>query len=104
LPIAVTETKILPAGLYEQGYLALYGMLTFAGYTLYNSALAKLPTTMVAISGYGQPVIATGLALLLLGEVPSLTSLIGGSIVVAGLAIATLGQISREPAKRATEP
>ena len=69
-------------------------MLTFAGYTLYNSALAKLPTTMVAISGYGQPVIATGLALLLLGEVPSLTGLIGGSIVVAGLAIATLGQNS----------
>jgi drug/metabolite transporter (DMT)-like permease len=104
LPIAITETKILPHGLYEHGYLALYGMLTFAGYTLYNNALAKLPTTMVAISGYGQPVIATGLALVLLGEVPSLTSLVGGSIVVAGLAIATVGQSTGEPAKRVTEP
>jgi drug/metabolite transporter (DMT)-like permease len=59
---------------------------------------------MVAISGYGQPVIATGLALVLLGEVPSLTSLIGGAIVVAGLAIATLGRNRHEPAKTVTEP
>jgi drug/metabolite transporter (DMT)-like permease len=44
------------------------------------------------------------LALVLLGEVPSLTSLIGGSIVVAGLAIATVGQSMGETAKRVTEP
>ena len=104
LPIATTERTVLPTGFYDLGYLALYGMLTFAGYALYNSALAKLPTTMVAVSGYGQPVIATGLAFVLLGEVPSLTSLFGGVIVVAGLAIATLGQYRSETAKAATEP
>jgi hypothetical protein len=36
--------------------------------------------------------------------VPGLTSLIGGAIVVAGLAIATLGQNRHEPAKTVTEP
>jgi drug/metabolite transporter (DMT)-like permease len=92
LPVAMTETKMLPVNAYELVYLTMYGVLTFAGYTLYNMALSKLPTTLVAISGYGQPVIATALAMVLLSEVPSLTSVLGGAVVIAGLLIATINQ------------
>jgi drug/metabolite transporter (DMT)-like permease len=92
LPVALTETVTLPRSSYALAYLGIYGALTFAGYTLYNIALSKLPTTLVAISGYGQPVIATALAMVLLGEIPSLTSFAGGVVVVAGLLIATINR------------
>jgi drug/metabolite transporter (DMT)-like permease len=92
LPVVMTETKVLPGSAYEVTYLATYGVLTFAGYTLYNLALSKLPTTLVAISGYGQPVIATALAMVVLSEIPSLTSVLGGGVVIAGLLIATINQ------------
>ena len=90
LPVALAEPVTLPANAYDLAYLTCYGLLTLVGYSLYNSALAKLPTTLVAISGYGQPVVATALALVVLGEVPSLLSLLGGVIVVAGLLVATV--------------
>jgi drug/metabolite transporter (DMT)-like permease len=90
LPVALWESSLGPGSLYGWGYLGFYGALTFAAYALFNSALSKLPTTLVAISSYGQPVIATGLAVVLLGEMPSLTSLLGSAVIVAGLLLAML--------------
>jgi drug/metabolite transporter (DMT)-like permease len=90
LPISLLEASPIPRSAYDLGYLAFYGAITFTGYSLYNVALSRLPTTLVAISGYGQPVIATGLAYLLLSEVPTLLNLFGAAIVVAGLLIATV--------------
>lgn len=104
LPVAMTETKILPGSLYDLAYLTTYGMLTFAAYTLYNSALSKLPTTLVAVSGYGQPVIATALAVVLLSEIPSPTSVLGGGVVMAGLLIATLKHSHLTATPTAPEP
>jgi drug/metabolite transporter (DMT)-like permease len=89
LPFAFGESALLPSTLGDLGYLSFYGLITYGSYALYNSALAKLPTTLVAISGYGQPVIATTLAALLLNEIPSATSFVGALIIVAGLVLAT---------------
>jgi drug/metabolite transporter (DMT)-like permease len=89
LPFALAESVLLPGTLADLGYLSFYGLLTYGAYALYNSALSKLPTTLVAISGYGQPVIATTLAALLLNEIPSATSFVGALIIVAGLVLAT---------------
>ena len=89
LPFALAESVLLPQTLPDLGYLSFYGFITYGAYALYNSALSKLPTTLVAISGYGQPVIATGLAALLLNEIPSTTSFVGALIIVAGLVLAT---------------
>jgi drug/metabolite transporter (DMT)-like permease len=47
------------------------------------------------VLGYGQPVVATALAIPLLGEVPDIGDLIGAAVVVAGLVLAT------KPAKAA---
>jgi len=85
----MTESARIPGNLYGWAYLGFYGTLTFASSALYNNALAKLPTTLVAISGYGQPVIASGLAILLLGEIPSIGAVLGALVVIAGLALAT---------------
>jgi drug/metabolite transporter (DMT)-like permease len=89
LPFASSEAALLPRTLGDLGYLSFYGLLTYGSYALYNSALSKLPTTLVAISGYGQPVIATSLAAMLLNEIPSATSFVGALIIVAGLVLAT---------------
>lgn len=92
LPFGIFEDVIIPHGAYGWSYLAIYGVLTFTSYALYNVALSKLPTTLVAISAYGQPVIAAGLAIVLLGEFPSPVGLMGALIVIAGLLIATFNR------------
>jgi drug/metabolite transporter (DMT)-like permease len=89
LPAALLEDKFLAVDLYGWAYLALYGVLTLAGYLLINRSLGKLPTALVAVLGYGQPVVATTLAIPLLGEVPGLGDLAGALVVVAGLVLAT---------------
>lgn len=89
LPIAWFEESFLPVGVYGWGYMALYGALTLAAYVLINRSLGKLPTALVAVLGYGQPVVATILAIPLLGEVPGFGDLVGAAIVVAGLMLAT---------------
>ena len=104
LPVALAEPVTLPANAFDLAYLTCYGLLTLVGYSLYNSALAKLPTTLVAISGYGQPVVATALALVVLGEVPSLLSLLGGVIVVAGLLVATVKEGGTTASAVSTDP
>ena len=96
LPAALLEENFLATDLYGWAYLALYGVLTLVGYLLINRSLGKLPTALVAVLGYGQPVIATALAVPLLGEVPALGDLAGAFVVVAGLVLAT------RPAKAAS--
>jgi drug/metabolite transporter (DMT)-like permease len=96
LPAALLEENFIATDLYGWAYLALYGVLTLVGYLLINRSLGKLPTALVAVLGYGQPVIATALAVPLLGEVPALGDLAGAFVVVAGLVLAT------RPAKAAS--
>jgi drug/metabolite transporter (DMT)-like permease len=89
LPFAFGEAVLLPSSGGGLAYLSVYGLLTYGSYALYNSALSKLPTTLVAISGYGQPIIASGLAAIFLNEIPSWTSFLGALIIVSGLILAT---------------
>ena len=89
LPAALMEERFLAADLFGWAYLAVYGVLTLVGYLLINRSLGRLPTALVAVLGYGQPVVATALAVPMLGEVPALGDLAGAVVVVAGLALAT---------------
>jgi drug/metabolite transporter (DMT)-like permease len=104
LPAALAEAVTVPETSHGIAYLAAYGVLTYVGYVLYNSALAKLPTTLVAIAGYGQPVIATALAAILLSEIPSAISLAGGVVVMAGLLLATVGENHEKTSVPQPEP
>jgi len=89
LPIAMFEDRFLPTDLHGWGFMAVYGGLTLLAYLLINRSLGKLPTALVAVLYFGQPVIATALAIPLLGEVPGPGDLAGAAVVVVGLVLAT---------------
>lgn len=89
LPAALFEGRILPADGYGWAYLVVYGGITLVGYLLINRSLGKLPTNLVAVLGYGLPVVATILAVPLMGEIPGPGDMAGAAIVVAGLTLAT---------------
>ena len=58
------------------------------GHSTYNWALRYLPTSFVAIAMLGEPVGATVLAFVFLGEVPGPVRLAGAALLLAGIAIA----------------
>ena len=89
LPAAWFEDRFMPVGLYGWAYLGLYGVLTLVGYLLINRSLGKLPTALVAVLGYGQPVVATILGFFILHETPTLDGILGSIIIVIGLVLAT---------------
>eukprot|EP00439_Symbiodinium_sp_Y106_P046623 s2288_g5.t4 len=59
------------------------------GHIGFNFALHHLPAWTVAVAGLLEPLGATLLAALLLGEVPTFNQILGAVIVVAGLVVAT---------------
>ena len=89
IPLLFWEDHGLPVDGGEAGFMALYGLITFAGYYLMNIGLTRISASVAAVLGYGQPVIATVVAFFLLAEVPSHVALLGGVTVLAGLAFAS---------------
>ena len=75
------------------------GVLTAASWVLFTAALRGLTTTVASFLVSLQPVIATGIAWLLLDERPHLKTLAGGVVILAGVVIALY-----QPAGRAAEP
>lgn len=63
---------------------------SFIGYLLWNLALSRAPAGQIAMFLYAQPVIATAIAWLWLGQVPTLLTVIGGFILIAGVIMGNL--------------
>jgi len=59
------------------------------GYLLISVALPRLPSAVTSLVLMIQPVAAVGLAMLILGEAPSATQLLGVGLVVGGVLLAT---------------
>jgi drug/metabolite transporter (DMT)-like permease len=57
------------------------------GHTVINWALAHVESSVVSVSLLGEPVGSTLLALVLLSEIPSVLTVIGGTIVLVGIVI-----------------
>ena len=55
------------------------------GHTVINWALAHLESSVVSVSLLGEPVGSTLLALVLLGQVPTLATVVGGAVVLGGI-------------------
>ncbi|WP_372995448.1 DMT family transporter [Lutispora sp.] len=68
-------------------FLALAFFCTILGHTVFNWALKYLPAYAVSICSLFEPVGATFLAFLLLGEIPGLLQLCGQLVVLIGLYI-----------------
>jgi drug/metabolite transporter (DMT)-like permease len=61
------------------------------GHTVVNWVLAHVDSSVVSVSLLGEPLGSTLLALVLLGEVPTLATVVGGSVVLFGIAVTTTG-------------
>lgn len=66
-------------------FISLAAVPTICGHTLMNWTLKYLSASTVSISALGEPVLATLLAIPLLGEVPSPMQLAGGLLVIGGI-------------------
>jgi drug/metabolite transporter (DMT)-like permease len=72
-------------------WLALLGITSqSAGYLLISISLPRLPAIITSIILLAQPVMSMGLAIVLLGETPSATQLVGVALVIGGIAVATV--------------
>ena len=58
------------------------------GHSSLNWSLRFLPATLVTIAVLGEPVVATVLAFLILNEVPTLSEIGGGILILAGIFVA----------------
>lgn len=70
-------------------FAALALVCTLGGHLVYNWTLRYLDTAVVSVSFLGEPVIASALAWLLLGQQLRPLTAVGGAIVLAGIYLAT---------------
>ncbi len=86
-------------GLPAETYLWIAASALFPqaiGHTLLNWALAHASATSVAMAVRAEPVIATLLAIVVLGETPPWTALPGGALVLVGVYLAIRAENARE--------
>lgn len=57
------------------------------GHTVLNWALAHVESSVVSVSLLGEPIGSALLALVLLGEIPSTITIVGGAVVLLGISI-----------------
>jgi drug/metabolite transporter (DMT)-like permease len=57
-----------------------------------NWALAHVESSVVSVSLLGEPIGSTVLALVLLSEVPTPVTIVGGAIVLSGIYVTTTGR------------
>jgi len=88
--LAVTAGEAWPGHASGQSLLALVYLIgpgSLLALTCYVIALRRLPTPVVSTYAYVNPVVAVALGALLLGERLTLSTLIGGAVVVASVAL-----------------
>jgi drug/metabolite transporter (DMT)-like permease len=89
--LVVGDLDPLPAPA-SLGWLALLGITSQStGYLLISLSLPRLPAVLTSIILLAQPVVTVGLSIVLLAETPSPAQLVGGALVVGGIAVAMLG-------------
>jgi len=67
--------------------IGLAAICTVGGHTVFNWTLRRLPASTVSLSFLGEPPLAALLAFLILGQRPTLPTVIGGVLILAGLAV-----------------
>jgi len=72
---------------------------TILGHNLYNFALRHLPVFPVGMSIIGEPVLATIWGIIILGEEPIFTTIIGGIIVILAVVLVMVRLKSRQAVK-----
>jgi drug/metabolite transporter (DMT)-like permease len=71
-------------------FLALAVVCTIFGHTVYNWSLKYLSAPVISTSLLGEPILASVLALFLLGEVPGIVVILAAPLVIAGVLLTAL--------------
>jgi len=100
--VASALSSLSVAAILSTLYTAVFASLV--GYGIWNSLLARYPAASVVPFTLLVPVIGVLSAWALLGEAPSIGELIGGAVMVAGLAVATIRRTRRDPLLAAVGP
>lgn len=87
LVAAAARTAHFPSGRTALACLALAVVCTVGGHTAYNWSLRRVPAIGVSVAFLGEPPLTAVLALLILGGIPPLTTVLGGVLILAGLAV-----------------
>lgn len=66
-------------------FLALAVVSTLFGHSLFNWALGHVPAAVVSVGTLAEPAIASALAWLIFGEVPTAPEFVGGVVILGGL-------------------
>ncbi|MEO8292853.1 MAG: DMT family transporter [Actinomycetota bacterium] len=80
---------------YEPKAWLLFALITigpqFLGHTVFNYLLGHLEAAVVAVAIMAEPVGATLLALVILGEAPTISAIAGGALILVGVYLAIAG-------------
>ena len=71
-------------------FLALAVVCTIFGHTVYNWSLRYLPAPVISTSLLGEPILASLLALLILGEIPAWTVVLAAPLILVGVGLTAL--------------
>jgi drug/metabolite transporter (DMT)-like permease len=99
LAAAVVSGESL-GGYSERTYVMLVALALvpqLIGHTAVNRSLGRLPAIVVSMAILGEPVGATVLAAVVLGEEPTLLQLLGGLVVLTGVAVGVRGDVRSAP-------
>jgi len=89
LPVVpLTGGHLIPSARTALACLGLAGVCTILGHTVFNWTLRHLRTALVSVSLLGEPVITSLLAIPILGERPPRQAVMGGAVILLGLALA----------------
>ncbi|HVI90560.1 MAG TPA: EamA family transporter, partial [Dongiaceae bacterium] len=66
-----------------------YSVITLTALIALTRALKTLSAALAAILAYGQPLLASILAAVLFQELPAVSAVIGGVVIILGLVLAT---------------
>lgn len=100
LVLATAATGANLAALPVHSYIACAGaalVASFVGHSLLNAAVRVTPTHLVALAVLGEPIGSSLITWVAFGEQPPLHAVLGGAIVLAGIAI---GFVRRAPPGR----
>jgi len=89
LPLGLAENRFLPVDLHGWLYMLGYSALTLAAMLALVRSLKTLSAALAAILAYGLPLLASLFAAVLFHELPTTGSVIGGGVIIFGLALAT---------------
>jgi drug/metabolite transporter (DMT)-like permease len=78
-------------------FLLLAVVPTAIGHSSLNFALGHVSATLVAVSVLGEPIGATLLAALLLGEIPGPLKIVSGLVILTGIFVTTRGSVATIP-------